>query len=87
MNQTLIQAGKVRSQDKHAGWTVKNKFQDNVYHVDLPQISNALRILRATVSTDAGPNFIGPHWLKRCHEFNESRREQNEESNFFIGVQ
>jgi hypothetical protein len=55
----ILQDGKVLAQDKHDGSTGKGKFQDNVYHVDLAQLSAAPLILRATVSTDFGPDSNG----------------------------
>lgn len=54
----IVQDGKVLATDKHFGATgVSN--QDNVYHVELPRLSNAPLILRATVSTDFGPDSRG----------------------------
>ena len=54
----IVQDGKVLATDKHFGWTGAND-HDNVYHVELPRLSNAPLILRATASTDFGPDSRG----------------------------
>ena len=54
----IVQDGKVLATDKHFGWTGASD-QDNIYQVELPQISAAPLILRATVSTDFGPDSRG----------------------------
>ena len=54
----IVQNGKVLASDQHFGWSGASD-HDNVYHVDLPDPSNQPVILRATVSTDAGPDSNG----------------------------
>jgi hexosaminidase len=54
----IVQDGKVLATDKHFGWSGASD-KDNVYHVALPQLSAAPLILRATVSTDFGPDSNG----------------------------
>ena len=61
----IVQDGKVLAQDKHEGSTGKSS-QDNVYHVDLPKFSSAPLILRATVSTDAGPDSNGQILMEKA---------------------
>jgi hexosaminidase len=54
----IVQDGKVLATDKHFGWSGGSD-KDNVYHVTLPELSAAPLILRATVSTDFGPDSRG----------------------------
>ena len=54
----IVQDGKVLAADTHFGWSGASD-KDNVYHVALPQLSAAPLILRATVSTDFGPDSNG----------------------------
>ena len=54
----IVQDGKVLATDKHFGWSGGSD-KDNVYHVELPAMSGAPLILRATVSTDFGPDSKG----------------------------
>jgi len=54
----IVQDGKVLATDKHFGWTGASD-RDNVYQIELPQLSGAPLVLRATVSTDSGPDSRG----------------------------
>ena len=54
----IIQEGKVLATDKHFGWSGASN-QDHVYQLDLAQLSNEPLTLRATVSTDWGPDSHG----------------------------
>ena len=54
----IVQGDKVLAVDKHFGWTGASN-QDNVYHLTLPALPGAALTLRATVSTDWGPDSHG----------------------------
>lgn len=54
----IVQDGKVLATDKHFGWSGASD-NGNIYHVALPSLSAAPLILRATVSTDFGPDSRG----------------------------
>ena len=54
----ILQAGKVLATDKHFGFTGGSN-KDNVYRVELPQLSDGPLILRVSVSTDWGPDSHG----------------------------
>ena len=54
----IIQEGKVLASDKHFGWSGASN-QNHVYQLELAQHSNAPLTLRATVSTDWGPDSHG----------------------------
>ena len=54
----IVQDGKVLAEDQHFGWTGASD-KDNVYQVNLPRLATAPLILRATVSTDSGPDSNG----------------------------
>ena len=54
----IVQDGKVLAADKHFGFTGAGT-QNNVYRVELPQLSTAPLTLRASVSTDWGPDSHG----------------------------
>lgn len=54
----IVQEGKVLAKDQHFGWSGASD-KDNVYQVELPELSKAPLILRATVSTDFGPDSRG----------------------------
>jgi len=54
----IVQDGKVLTADRHTGSTGASD-QNNCYHVNLPQLSASPVILRATVSTDFGPDSHG----------------------------
>ena len=54
----IVQGGKVLATDRHFGFTGADN-RDNVYHVELPKLSSAPLVLRASVSTDWGPDSHG----------------------------
>jgi len=54
----IVQDGTVLATDKHFGASGGSN-QNNVYHVELPKLSTAPLTLRATVSTDWGPDSHG----------------------------
>lgn len=54
----IVQDGKVLAADKHFGYTGASE-QNNAYCVELPGVAAGPVILRATVSTDAGPESYG----------------------------
>ena len=60
----IVQDGKVLSADKHDGITGAND-QHNVYHLTLPELSTTPVTLRATISTDSGPDSNGQIWLEK----------------------
>ncbi len=60
----ILQDGKVLATDKHFGWSGGSD-QNNVYQLDLPSLSAAPVTLRATVSTDWGPDSHGRIMLEK----------------------
>jgi hypothetical protein len=54
----IVQDGKVLAVDKHFGFTGAGT-QNNVYRVELKDLSNAPLTLRAAISTDWGPDSHG----------------------------
>ncbi|MCX6996844.1 MAG: family 20 glycosylhydrolase [Kiritimatiellaeota bacterium] len=60
----IVQDGKVLATDKHFGWTGASD-NLNVYQVALPQLSDTPLTLRATVSTDWGPDSHGRIMIRK----------------------
>jgi hexosaminidase len=54
----IVQNDKVLASDKHFGWTGGSN-KDNVYRMDLPVLTDAPLLLRASISTDFGPESYG----------------------------
>jgi len=60
----IVQDGKVLAVDKHFGFTGAGT-QNNVYRVELKDLSNAPLTLRAAISTDWGPDSHGRITLEK----------------------
>jgi alpha-N-acetylglucosaminidase len=60
----IVQDGKVLAVDKHFGFTGAGT-QNNVYRVELKNLSKAPLTLRAAISTDWGPDSHGRITLEK----------------------